>query len=87
MIQENASDHARQLNRTPRGRLITGGVIFIVGFASPAFIPLVLSSGLPDWLIAGLFGNAQVQAFSNVVRPDYGADWSLRLQLQFLFPK
>ena len=31
--------------------------------------------------------NAQVQAFANVVKPDNGADWSLRLQLQFLFPK
>jgi hypothetical protein len=31
--------------------------------------------------------NAQVQAFSNVVKPDNGADWSLRLQLQLLFPK
>jgi hypothetical protein len=31
--------------------------------------------------------NAQVQAFYNAVKPDNGADWSLRLQLQFLFPK
>ncbi|MBT8382776.1 MAG: neuromedin U [Ignavibacteria bacterium] len=31
--------------------------------------------------------NAQVQAFANVVKPDNGADWSMRLQLQFLFPK
>ena len=31
--------------------------------------------------------NAQVQAFANVVKPDNGADWSLRLQLQLLFPK
>ena len=31
--------------------------------------------------------NAQVQAFANVVKPDNGADWSLRLQLQFLFPQ
>ena len=31
--------------------------------------------------------NAQVQAFYNVEAPDNGADWSLRLQLQFLFPK
>ncbi len=31
--------------------------------------------------------NAQVQGFYNVVKPDNGPDWSLRLQLQFLFPK
>ena len=31
--------------------------------------------------------NAQVQAFYNVEKPDNGADWTLRLQLQFLFPK
>jgi hypothetical protein len=31
--------------------------------------------------------NAQVQAFYNAVKPDNGADWTLRLQLQFLFPK
>jgi len=31
--------------------------------------------------------NAQLQAFYNVEKPDYGADWQLRLQLQFLFPK
>ena len=31
--------------------------------------------------------NASVQAFYNVEKPDLGADWTLRLQLQFLFPK
>jgi hypothetical protein len=31
--------------------------------------------------------NGQVQAFYNVAKPDNGADWQLRLQLQFLFPK
>ncbi len=31
--------------------------------------------------------NASVQAFYNVEKPDFGADWQLRLQLQFLFPK
>jgi len=30
--------------------------------------------------------NASVHAYSNVVKPDFGADWTLRLQLQFLFP-
>ena len=31
--------------------------------------------------------NAQVQAFYNVEKPDGGAGWTLRLQLQLLFPK
>jgi len=31
--------------------------------------------------------NAQVQAFYNVLKPDLGPQWQLRLQLQFLFPK
>lgn len=31
--------------------------------------------------------NASVQAFYNVEKPGAVADWSLRLQLQFLFPK
>jgi hypothetical protein len=56
MIQGKAPGNTDQLSPPPRGRLITGGVIFIVGFASPAFIPLVVSSDLPDWLIAGLSG-------------------------------
>jgi hypothetical protein len=31
--------------------------------------------------------NAQIQAFYNVAKPEFGADWTLRFQLQFLFPK
>jgi len=31
--------------------------------------------------------NLSVQAYSNVERPEFGPDWSLRLQLQLLFPK
>ena len=31
--------------------------------------------------------NASFAAFSNVVRPDNGPDWSLRFQISFLFPK
>jgi hypothetical protein len=33
--------------------------------------------------------NVQAQAFYNVVKPDDDptADWTLRLQVQFLFPK
>ena len=31
--------------------------------------------------------NLQLQAYYNVVTPDDGADWQLRFQFQFLFPK
>jgi hypothetical protein len=31
--------------------------------------------------------NMQVSAYYNVKKPDFGADWQLRLQLQFMFPK
>ncbi len=31
--------------------------------------------------------NAQISAYYNAIRPDSGADWQLRLQLQLLFPK
>lgn len=31
--------------------------------------------------------NAQTQAFYNVERPDFGPEWQLRVQIQFLFPK
>jgi hypothetical protein len=31
--------------------------------------------------------NFQTQAFYNVEKPDFGPEWSLRVQLQFLFPK
>ena len=30
--------------------------------------------------------NAQLQAFYNVVKPDAGANWTLRFQVQALFP-
>jgi len=31
--------------------------------------------------------NSQIQAFYNVTKPELGADWTLRIQVQFLFPK
>jgi hypothetical protein len=31
--------------------------------------------------------NAQMQAFYNVEKPAVAGDWTLRFQLQFLFPK
>jgi len=37
--------------------------------------------------IAKLPINTQLQAFGNIARPDDGAKWQLRFQIQFLFPK
>ncbi len=31
--------------------------------------------------------NGQISAYYNVEKPDFGADWQLRIQLQLLFPK
>ena len=31
--------------------------------------------------------NISAQAYYNVVTPELGPDWTLRLQMQFLFPK
>jgi hypothetical protein len=31
--------------------------------------------------------NAQIGAYGNVVKPEFGPDWQLRFQVQFLFPK
>ena len=37
--------------------------------------------------VGGQAMNAQLQGFYNVERPEFGPDWSIRLQLQFLFPR
>ena len=31
--------------------------------------------------------NGQISAYYNVEKPEFGPDWQLRVQLQFLFPK
>ena len=31
--------------------------------------------------------NAQLSSYYNVVKPDYGPDWQIRAQVQFMFPK
>jgi hypothetical protein len=37
--------------------------------------------------VGGQAMNAQAQGFYNVERPEFGPDWIMRFQLQFLFPK
>ena len=39
------------------------------------------------WHLGKLPVNTQLSAYYNVVRPDYGADWQIRAQIQFMFPK
>ncbi|ABQ25018.1 hypothetical protein [Geotalea uraniireducens] len=39
------------------------------------------------WRIGKLPVNTQLQAFGNVAHPESGPDWTLRLQVQFMFPK
>ena len=31
--------------------------------------------------------NVQLAAYGNVAKPEFGPDWQLRFQIQFLFPK
>jgi hypothetical protein len=31
--------------------------------------------------------NVQLAAYDNVAKPEFGPDWQLRFQIQFLFPK
>jgi hypothetical protein len=31
--------------------------------------------------------NTQIDAYYNVVRPDFGPNWQIRAQVQFMFPK
>ena len=31
--------------------------------------------------------NAQIEAYYNVVKPDFGSNWQIRAQMQFMFPK
>ena len=31
--------------------------------------------------------NTQISAYYNVVKPDFGANWQIRAQVQFMFPK
>ena len=56
--------------------------------------PAVAISGPCRWVGAGeavqarqASDHTQLQAFYNVERPHLAADWQLRFQLQFLFPK
>jgi hypothetical protein len=40
-----------------------------------------------DFGKVGLPVNTQLQAFYNAEKPEFGPDWQLRFQLQFLFPR
>ena len=49
----NSSNHT---DKPPLRRLITGGIVLIVGFLSPLLIPLVLATSWPDGLKAVVSG-------------------------------
>jgi hypothetical protein len=51
----DTSDAHRE-QQPPKGRLILGGTIFVVGFLGPALVPLVAASGLSDAWKTGLSG-------------------------------
>jgi len=56
MITDPTPEALTKGNKPPKVRLISGAVIFITGIFSPVFIPIVVTSGLPEWLIAVLSG-------------------------------
>ena len=66
--------------------LVSLPLALTVNIVGPDIIPV--GGGLGKiFRIGGQAMNAQVQSFYNVESPKNGPDWSLRLQLQFLFPK
>jgi hypothetical protein len=76
----------------PRGWYLSSAPIVTANWASTSgnqwTVPLGGGGG-KLWRVGqvGLPVNTQVQAFYNVERPDFGAYWQLRLQVQLLFPK
>ena len=62
------------------GKLLIGPTAVALTIQGPWLVGLLVNNVF-------LGRNAYLQAFSNVVRPDNAAKWSLRFQVQFLFPK
>ena len=55
------------------------------GLAKQAQDPIAHLINVPFQNNSKLPINASVQAFDNVEKPEFGADWTLRLQVQVLF--
>ena len=67
---------------TPRFRkraLANGTAYLVKPLSSEALVEAVTRSKLPV--------NTQLSAYYNVVKPDNGANWQIRVQAQFMFPK
>lgn len=75
-----------------RGWYLTAAPIITANWSAPSgqhwTVPIGGGGG-KLWRVGkvGLPVNTQVQAFYNLEKPDFGADWQLRLQVQLLFPK
>ena len=47
----------------------------------------VIPADLPVPGLGKLPVNTQISAYYNVVKPDFGANWQIRAQVQLMFPK
>ena len=74
----------------PHGWYLTTGPIMTANWEASSenrwTVPIGCGFG-KIWRLGKLPINTQVTAYYNVERPDNTADWQLRLQVQFLFPK
>ncbi len=74
----------------PHGWYLSSAPIMTANWAAASrdqwTVPLGGGIGKIQWF-GKLPINFQIQAFDNVVTPKNGADWQLRFQVQFLFPK
>jgi hypothetical protein len=76
----------------PRGWYLSSAPIITGNFSASSgnhwTVP-VGGGGGKLWRVGkvGLPVNTQIQAFYNAEKPDFGPDWQLRFQVQFLFPK
>ncbi len=72
------------------GLYLTSSPIITMNWLAPANqqLTLPLGGGVGKIFHLGKLPlNAQLSAYYNVVRPDFGAEWQLRAQVQFMFPK
>lgn len=74
----------------PHGWYLTSAPIMTANWAAASrdqwTVPVGGGIGKIQWF-GKLPINFQVQAFYNVVTPEYAPEWQLRFQVQFLFPK
>lgn len=72
------------------GLYLTSSPIVTMNWLAPANqqLTLPLGGGIGKIFHLGKLPlNAQLSAYYNVVRPDFGSEWQLRAQVQFMFPK